>query len=115
VVFKVGNKFYVEEDGSLYATNANITGIITANGGTIGDFEISEGGLQYPKDWDGNPDTMDQDEYIRIDKSKGITTSALRIGGLTFTSGTLTFTTTEAMSTKIHASGYCYGKYRRDD
>ena len=43
--FTVGNNFEVNSDGILRATNANLTGKITANSGKIGPFEISNQGL----------------------------------------------------------------------
>lgn len=38
--------FRVEYDGTFYATNANIDGIINATGGTIADFRIQNGGIE---------------------------------------------------------------------
>lgn len=43
--FTVGNNFSVNSDGILRATNANLTGKITANSGKIGPFDISKQGL----------------------------------------------------------------------
>jgi len=37
--------FCVTEEGALYASNAHITGEITANSGTIGGFTISNNRL----------------------------------------------------------------------
>lgn len=44
---RVDGKFVVLDDGSLYASAANITGNITATTGTIGDLSISDGSLVY--------------------------------------------------------------------
>ena len=43
------NPFYVRYDGYMRATNANITGTITANGGSIGGFDISDYQLRSDK------------------------------------------------------------------
>jgi hypothetical protein len=41
VALKCGSWFGVTTDGTLYATNANISGNLYATGGTIGDWHIS--------------------------------------------------------------------------
>ena len=46
--FTAGSKFGVTKSGDLYATSANITGTITATGGTIGGCSISNGKLVVP-------------------------------------------------------------------
>lgn len=53
----IGNRFSVDSAGNLSATNANLTGRVTATGGTIGGFKIySNKIMTYPEDQWGNPD-----------------------------------------------------------
>lgn len=64
MVFKAGSKFGVAKDGTLYATEANIAGKITATEGTVGSWNITTKGI-YNSAMPMNPNILvNSDEKI---------------------------------------------------
>lgn len=52
--FAIGDKFGVTGDGSLYGSDVNLSGTITATQGKIGDLDLSNGALYYSDDTGSN-------------------------------------------------------------
>lgn len=50
-VIKAGSNFGVTSTGALYANDVNLTGVINANSGKIGDWTIADGGKLYGEYW----------------------------------------------------------------
>ena len=62
----IGTNFAVDSDGNLYASNADISGIINAESGSIGGFEINN--TQLYSNGHDSPDSINNGIYIGSDK-----------------------------------------------
>jgi hypothetical protein len=74
VAFKIGTKFAIKKDGTLYAKNAQISGNTTAKSGTIGGWTIKNNQLKASYK-DGK-----QTHYCAIQAPKSINTNVIAIG-----------------------------------
>ena len=89
------SKFKVLEDGSLYASAAQIKGQITANGGSIGGWELGKDLLT-----SGLVGLYSGDKNVNISLVDSTTTSPVRIfAGINLTVSKLVFADSESLST----------------